>query len=264
MKWKKLTAAAVVTVMAATFVTGCGSQQDKKSDTAVKDKLIVGIDNSFPPFGFHDESGELLEFDMDMAREASERLGMTVEFKPISWGNKEAELKSKNVDVLWNNLSITPEQEKNILFSRPYEKSPQILLVLDNAPIHSKTDLADKIVGTQQGGAGFEAIQSEPDVMSSFKELKQYSDLITSFTDLEEGRVDAIVVDKAVAEYYIKKNGAQLRVIDAGYPDIFFGVGMRKDDTELKTKLDNVLENMHKDGTLTKLSEKWFGIDVSM
>ncbi|MCH4166312.1 MAG: amino acid ABC transporter substrate-binding protein [Megasphaera sp.] len=265
MKWEKLAAAAMAAVMTAAFVTGCGGQQqNKQTDNASKDKIVIGLDDNFPPFGFHDESGELVGFDIDMAKEAGKRLGMTVEFKPIDWDSKETELKSKKIDAIWNGLSITPEREKNILFSRPYENGPQILLVLDNSPIQSKADLAGKVVGTQQGSTGLEAIQSEPEVMNSFKELKQYSDNVTSFMDLEVGRIDAVVVAKTSAGYFMKKNGAKFRIIDVGYPDIPSGVGMRKDDTELKAKLDKVLEDMHNDGTSTKLSEKWFGIDVSM
>lgn len=264
MKWEKLAVAAAAAVMVAAFITGCGGQQNNTGTNEKKDKIVIGLDDNFPPFGFHDESGELVGFDIDMAKEAAKRLGMEVEFKPIDWDSKETELKSKKIDAIWNGLSITPEREKNILFSRPYENGPQILLVLDSSPIQSKADLAGKVVGTQQGSTGLEAIQSEPEVMNSFKELKQYSDNVTSFMDLEVGRIDAVVVAKTSAGYFMKKNGAKFRIIDVGYPDIPSGVGMRKDDTELKAKLDKVLEEMHQDGTSQKLSEKWFGMDVSM
>ena len=189
---------------------------------------------------------------------------MEVEFKPIDWDSKETELKSKKIDAIWNGLSITPEREQNILFSRPYENGPQILLVKNDSPIQGKADLAGKIVGTQQGSTGLEAIEAEPELRDSFKELKQYSDNVTSFMDLEVGRIDAVVVAQTTAAYFIKKNNAPFRIIDVGYPDIPSGVGMRKDDTELKAQLDKVLEDMHNDGTSKKISEKWFGIDVTM
>ena len=109
-----------------------------------------------------------------------------------------------------------------------------------------------------------EAIEAEPELRDSFKELKQYSDNVTSFMDLEVGRIDAVVVAQTTAAYFIKKNNAPFRIIDVGYPDIPSGVGMRKDDTELKARIDKVLEDMHNDGTSKKISEKWFGIDVTM
>lgn len=263
MEWRKYAAAGMAALLTATFVAGCGAdKQTDKGATAQKGKIVIGLDDNFPPFGFHDESGELVGF--DMAKEASKRLGMEVEFKPIDWDSKETELKSKKIDAIWNGLSITPEREKNILFSRPYENGPQILLVKNDSPIQGKADLAGKIVGTQQGSTGLEAIEAEPELRDSFKELKQYSDNVTSFMDLEVGRIDAVVVAQTTAAYFIKKNNAPFRIIDVGYPDIPSGVGMRKDDTELKARIDKVLEDMHNDGTSKKISEKWFGIDVTM
>ena len=137
-------------------------------------------------------------------------------------------------------------------------------MVKNDSPIQGKADLAGKIVGTQQGSTGLEAIEAEPELRDSFKEMKQYSDNVTSFMDLEVGRIDAVVVAQTTAAYFIKKNNAPFRIIDVGYPDIPSGVGMRKDDTELKARLDKVLEDMHNDGTSKKISEKWFGIDVTM
>lgn len=263
--WQKYAAIGMTAVLAAGLMTGCGS--DKKTEQGAsgeKNKIVIGLDDNFPPFGFHDESGELVGFDIDMAKEAAKRLGIEVEFKPIDWDSKETELNSKKIDAIWNGLSITPEREKNILFSRPYENGPQILLVRADSPIQGKADLAGKIVGTQQGSTGLEAINQEPELRDSFKELKQYSDNVTSFMDLEVGRIDAVVVAKTTAAYFMQKNKTNFRIIDVGYPDIPSGVGMRKDDTALKAKLDKVLEDMHNDGTSQAISEKWFGIDISM
>ena len=254
---------AVLTLVLALGFAGC-KKNDKTDWDYIADKgeLVIGI-TYFRPMNYM-ENGELVGFDIDMAKEASKRLGMEVEFKPIDWDSKETELKSKKIDSIWNGLSITPEREQNILFSRPYENGPQILLVKNDSPIQGKADLAGKIVGTQQGSTGLEAIEAEPELRDSFKELKQYSDNVTSFMDLEVGRIDAVVVAQTTAAYFIKKNNAPFRIIDVGYPDIPSGVGMRKDDTELKARIDKVLEDMHNDGTSKKISEKWFGIDVTM
>ncbi len=262
MNWKIIAAVGAAAVITA-GIAGCGG--DGKDNAAAKrDKIIIGLDDNFPPFGFHDESGELVGFDIELAKEASKRLGIPVEFKPIDWDSKETELTSKRIDAIWNGLSITPEREKNILFSRPYQNGPQILLVRKDSPIQGKADLAGKIVGTQMSSTGLEAINAEPELRDSFKELKQYSDNVTSFMDLELGRIDAVVVAKTAAGYFIKQNNADFRIIDVGYPDIPSGVGMRKDDTELKAMLDKVIEDMYNDGTSKAVSEKWFGIDVTV
>lgn len=264
MGWKRYAAFAVVGVVLAGVLAGCGQDKTAAGGQQKRAKIVIGLDDNFPPFGFHDESGELVGFDIDMAKEASRRLGMEVEFKSIDWDSKEAELKSKNIDAIWSSLSITPDREKNILFSRAYENGPQILLVRSDSTIRGKADLAGKIVGTQQGSTGLEAIDAEPELKNSFKELKQYSDNVTSFMDLEVGRIDAVVVAKTTAGYFMKKNKADFRIIDVGYPAVPSGVGLRKEDTALKEKLDRVLEEMHNDGTAQKLSEKWFGMDITV
>ena len=82
--------------------------------------------------------------------------------------------------------------------------------------------------------------------------------------DLEVGRIDAVVVAKTTAAYFMQKNKANFRIIDVGYPDIPSGVGMRKDDNVLQDKLNDVLKQMTEDGTMTKLSDKWFGEDITI
>ena len=160
MNWKKALAAGTLAVAAVTMIAGCGGNTDKQAAQKLPDKIVIGLDDNFPPMGFRDDSGQLVGFDIDLAQEASKRLGIPVEFKPIDWDSKETELKSKKIDAIWNGLSITPEREKNILFSRPYENGPQILLVKNDSPIQGKADLAGKIVGTQQGSTGLEAIEA--------------------------------------------------------------------------------------------------------
>lgn len=263
MNWKACATMGLIVAAASVLLTGCGNSGEGAA-TAQKNKIVIGLDDNFPPFGFHDESGALVGFDIDLAKEAAKRLNMDVEFKPIDWDSKETELQSKNIDAIWSGLSITPEREQNILFSRPYQNGPQILLVRKDSPIQGKADLAGKIVGTQQSSTGLEAINAEPELKATFKELKEYPDNVTSFMDLEVGRIDAVVVAKTTAAYFMKKNKADFRIIDVGYPAVPIGVGLRKDDTALKEKLDKVLEEMHQDGTSTKISEKWFGMDVSM
>ena len=121
-------------------------------------KVVVGLDDNFPPMGFRDANNQIVGFDIDMAKEASKRLGMEVEFKPIDWSAKEAELNGKRVDVLWNGLTITEERKKNISFTAPYMANHQIIVVGTASPIKLKADLAGKVVGAQDGSSATDAI----------------------------------------------------------------------------------------------------------
>ena len=94
MNMKKWILAATIMTMTAMLATGCGSDS-AKSEQKLPDKVIIGLDDNFPPMGFRDESGNLVGSDIDLAKEAAKRLGIEVEFKPIDWDSKEAALKSK-------------------------------------------------------------------------------------------------------------------------------------------------------------------------
>ncbi len=113
MNWKKMMAVGLAAVSMMVFVTGCGSDT-KTANTELPKKIVIGLDDSFPPMGFKDDKGEIVGLDIDMAKEAAKRAGMEVEFKAIDWSSKEAELKSKKIDALWNGLTVSPEREKNI------------------------------------------------------------------------------------------------------------------------------------------------------
>ena len=133
MKLKRLLSAGLTAVLAAALLTGCGGDNVKSSGSGETasggGKIVVGLDDNFPPMGFKDENNDITGFDVDLAKEASKRLGREVEFKGIDWSSKEAELKSGRVDVLWNGLDITEKRKENMLFSDPYMDNRQIIFV---------------------------------------------------------------------------------------------------------------------------------------
>lgn len=251
---KKLIAIMMVVLLAGMLVAGCGGTQKKK--------VVVGLDDNFPPMGFRDDKNNIVGFDVDMAKEAAKRLGMEVEFKPIDWNSKEAELNGKRVDVLWNGLTITEKRKENILFTNPYMENRQIIVVAANSPLKNKADLAGKVVGTQEGSSSVEAIEKDAATMKSFKELKKYSDNVAALMDLKTGRLDAVVVDEIVGRYYIAKKPGEYNVLTENFGFEEYGVGLRKDDKELLAKLQKALDEMKKDGTSAKISKQWFGEDI--
>lgn len=126
----------LASVALAALLAACGKTEPAASTApaaapapAAVVKLVVGLDDNFPPMGFRDEKNELVGFDIDMAREAAKRAGLEVEFKPIDWSAKEAELSGKRVDALWNGLTITEERKQNIAFTAPYMENHQIIVV---------------------------------------------------------------------------------------------------------------------------------------
>lgn len=251
---KKWLCTVLALLMVGLLVAGCG--------TAGKKKIVIGLDDNFPPMGFRDDKNQIVGFDVDMAKEAAKRLNMEVEFKPIDWNSKEAELNGKRVDVLWNGLTITEKRKENIAFTKPYMENHQIVIVNADSSVKNKADLAGKMVGTQDGSSSVEAIEAEPAVMKSFKELKKYGDNVAALMDLKAGRLDAVVVDEVVGRYYISKKPGEYQVLKDSFGAEEYGVGLRKDDKELLEKLQQALDEMKKDGTSAKISQTWFGADI--
>ncbi len=265
---KKLISLWMIALAAGALLLGCDSKKEEKAAAApapatppAVSKIVVGLDDNFPPMGFRDEQNQLTGFDIDLAKEAAKRLGVEVEFKPIDWSAKEAELNGKRVDVLWNGLTITEKRKENIAFTTPYLKNRQIIVVTAASPIKSKADMDGKVIGVQEGSTAVEAVEKDP-ASKTFKELKKFGDNVTALLDLTAGRLDAVVVDEVVGRYYVAKKPTEYVVLDDDFGDEEYGVGVRKDDAELLAKLQKAMDEMKQDGSAAKIAEKWFGKDI--
>ena len=253
-------------LMAAVLLVGCSKKEEatvaEKPAAAPVAAIVIGLDDNFAPMGFRDEKGELVGFDIDLAKEAGKRLGAEVSFKPIDWNAKEAELKGQRIDVLWNGLTITEERKANILFSSPYLENHQVIIVTEKSPIKTKAGLAGKIVGVQDGSSAVEAIQKDEAVTKSIKEIKKFGDNVTALMDLSAERLDALVVDEIVGRYYVAKKPGEYRVLDENFGTEEYGVGTRTDNIKLMAELERVLKDMKADGSAAAISTKWFGKDI--
>ena len=260
---KKLFLALSLAIFTLATVAGCGGGG---TEQAADKPIVVGLDDNFPPMGFRDEANAIVGFDVDLAKEATTRLGVPVEFKAIDWSSKEAELASHRVDVLWNGLDITEKRKENMLFSNPYMDNRQIIFVTKGNPndIKTEADLAGKVIGTQSGATTQDYIESNADFRNSLAEVKYYSDYVSAFLDLQNGRLDAVVGDEIVGRYQISKSDDTIEAVPVAVgPVSEFGIGFAKDNQALKDKVQKVLDEMKKDGTTAKISEKWFGADIT-
>ena len=279
---KRFVSAALAAVMALSM-TACGSSNSAAETTAADTEaaesqaeettaeeakttdggtLIVGFDQDFPPMGFVGDDGEYTGFDLELAQEVANPLGLEYKAQPIAWDSKDMELESGNIDCIWNGFTMTG-REDDYTWTEPYMANQQVFVVANDSDISSQADLAGKIVEVQADSSAEAALKEAPELTATFKELLTTADYNTAFMDLEQGAVDAIAMDVIVAGYQIQQRNADFKILDDSLSEEEYGVGFKKGNTELRDKVQSTLEEMAEDGTLQEVSEKWFSKDVT-
>lgn len=237
-------------------VVGCSKKEVKNEN-----EIIVGYDNTYFPMGYLDDNGDTVGFDVDLAKETFKRLNMNVKFQSIDWSMKETELNSGNIDAIWNGYSLTEERKKKVSYTDAYMKNSQLIVTLKDSSIKNKDDLKGKVVGTQQGSAGQEALEKDTKVLNSLDGSPILYDTFDKvFRDLDAGRVDAIVGDETLVKYYINKKGEkEYKILNDNFGNEDYVVAFRKDDTELRDKVNNTINEIKEDKTFDEIYNKWFG-----
>ncbi len=235
------------------------------SASSTGNKLTVGFDQDFPPMGFVGEDGEYTGFDLELAAEAAKRLKKDIVYQPIAWDSKDAELDAGTIDCIWNGFTISG-REDSYTWSDPYMKNSQVFVVKKNSGIRTAADLEGKIVEVQADSSAEAALNegANESLTATFAVLQTTPDYDTAMMDLDMGTVDAIAMDSTVAEYKITSGGMDLVVLDEPFASETYGVGFKKGNTALRDEINNTLKEMAADGTLKKISEKWFGTDVTI
>ncbi|QEA32194.1 amino acid ABC transporter substrate-binding protein [Secundilactobacillus malefermentans] len=276
---KKITAklikgfALLAIVLSATIMTGCSQvgkradQQDNWSKINKAKKVTVGLDDSFVPMGFRQKSGNLVGYDVDLARAVFKLYHIKVSFQTIDWSMNATELKNGTIDLIWNGYTKTPEREKKVAFSTTYLRNNQTLVSLRKDKIKSLKDMKGKSLGVQTGSSGANDISTYPSLLKNRIKGNQpilYDSFTNAFIDLNAGRIQGLLIDSTYADYYVKHEAdpSKYRIISTPFPKEEFGVGLRKSDTTLKRKIDDGLKVLAKNGTLNSINKKWFGNDV--
>ena len=242
-------------LMSVAMLAGCGQDAGKT--------FTVGFDAEFPPYGYKDESGEYVGFDLDLAAEVCERKGWELVKQPIDWDSKDMELSAGTIDCIWNGFTMNGREEQ-YTFSVPYVDNSQVFVVAEDSGIATKADLAGKVVGVQKESSALAALEEEEnaDLMNSFASLNQYADYNTAFMDLEAGAIDALAMDIGVANYNINQRESGFVVLEDQLASEQYAIGFLLGNTELKDEVEKTLLEMVDDGTFMEIAEKYadFGL----
>lgn len=242
------------------------SKTAKKGDVKNTDQnLIVGFDQNFPPFGYLDSNGNFTGFDLELAQEAANRMKVELVLQPIDWETKDLELSAGTIDCIWNGFSVNG-REKNYTFSDSYMNNAQVFVVRKNSGIEDEQGLAGKVVDVQKESSAETALNSkeEETLKNSFAQLNQVADYNTAMMDLESGAVDAVAMDKFVALDQMKNKPDKFQILNEQISSEQYAVAFLKGNTQLRDQVNSVLHEMDTDGTFAKISQKYFGENVSI
>ena len=230
--------------------------------------ITVGFDNTFVPMGFEEKNGNYAGFDIELAKYVSKKLGITVHFQPIDWDMKETELQNGTIDAIWNGYSATDERREKVAFTIPYMQNTQILVVKKTSGIHSVEDMAGKVLGAQNGSSGMLDFEEHPEVLKNRVkggDADQYQSVNEAIIDLKNDRIDALLIDRVYADYYLTTEGIadEYDTIPSGFESESFAVGVRPADKKLLEALNKAFKELYQEGIFQQISQKWFGEDVA-
>lgn len=230
----------------------------------VKDagQFILGLDATFKPMGYTDENGEIVGFDIDVAKEVCNRLGVKLVKQPINWDTLTTDLNVGKCDCVWNGLSINEERQEKMNLSEPYMKNAMVFVVKGDSTVAKMDDLKGKKISVQNGSSAQTILEN-----SAIKDDITISPIATNveaLQQLELGVVDAVFLDEVVADYEIKNSGKDYMKLAEGLEEEQYAIAFRKNDQALRDAVQKTLGEMKADGKLGEISTKWFGSDITI
>ena len=238
------------------LVMGCFVSCKKENE------FTVGFDAEFPPYGYKDDNGEYVGFDLSLAEEVCKRNGWTLKKQPIDWDSKDMELKSGTIDCIWNGFTINGREDL-YTWSKAYVDNSQVVIVKAKSGIETLDDLKGKVVIVQTDSSalaaftGDNATEENKALCAEFKELQQVSDYNSAFMSLEAGIADAICMDMGVANYQLAQRGNGFKMLEKSVSTELYGIGFKLGNTELRDQVQKTLDEMLADGTFAEIAEEW-------
>ncbi|MFC4772207.1 amino acid ABC transporter substrate-binding protein [Enterococcus hermanniensis] len=273
MKMKKFVLG-MVAVAALVTLAACGSKKEASDTnswkTIEKDKKVtIGLDDTFVPMGFKDDDGKIVGFDVDLAKAVFKEYGIEAKFQPIDWSMKENELDNGTIDLIWNGYTVTKSREKKVLFSDPYAQNEQVLVTKKDSGITDAKGMKGKVLGAQEGSSGYEDFNNQAAVLKDNvkdNDATLYASFNEAMIDLENNRIDGLLIDKVYADYYLKQANKidNFNIFNVGYKNEDFAVGARKGDKELVSKINSAFKKLQDSGQYAEISKKWFGEELTL
>jgi L-cystine transport system substrate-binding protein len=260
-KWLRHGLVYLLGLMVVVQLTGCSVQTDGDLLSQIKERgtIRIGTEGTYKPFSFHDpKTNQLTGFDVEVAQEVAKRLGVKAEFVEIPWDGLLTSLQTGKIDMVANQVGIKPERQEKFDFSKPYTISyAQLVVHQDNQTIRTIEDIKGKKAGqTPTSNYGKMAEEHGAQIVA-------YEDMMGAMQDVAAKRIDLSLNDKLAIAEMLKNNDLPLKVIDIQSDRAESAFPVQKGNADLVKAINKALDEMEKDGTLAKISKKWFGTDVT-
>jgi cystine transport system substrate-binding protein len=247
-------------VLGFTLASVTAHAQDLLDTVKQRGTLQIGLEGTYPPFDSKDSKGELVGYDVDVAKAVAAKLGVKPVFVTTEWSGIIAGLKAGKYDVIVNQVGITPQRKESLDFSQPYTYSAAQLIQRknDTRAFKSLDDLKGHKVGVSLGSNYNDMAKAVAGV-----QVATYPGAPEELSDLAAGRIDAALNDHLMLAYLLKTAPLPLRTGAIVGDPSEMGIPFNKGNPQFAQALDGAISALKKDGTLAKISQKWFGIDVS-
>ena len=248
---------AVLAVSVCFGLTACGASEIGTGDG----KLIIGY-TVYPPMNYTDENNEFVGFDTELAKAVCEMLQVEYEFKEINWNNKVTALDSKEIDVVWNGMTINDELKQAMSITSPYLENKQVIVCkTEDAALFSADapkkglDRENLEILAETSSAGDQTIT---DLGLEFTKVNAQKDVLI---EIKSGTNKVAVIDKLMADVLVGPDSANpdLTYVDVDFPIEYFGIGFRKTDTATMLAVEKAIELLKENKTFDTLLAKYFG-----
>ena len=251
---KTIKIAGIVLILSTAVVFAAGQKEAANT-------ISFAGSGGYPPFNYMTDSGDVIGFDVDVAQEIANRLGKTLEYRTTAWDGIIEGLRAKRYDGILGSMGITPQRQEIVDFSIPYYYSGPQLIVRKDSGISGVQDLSSRSNIGLVTGTTF-----EDDAADLGVQVKLYEDDNQTLLELLNGRIDGVLTDRIVGLNAIGslRGGDNLTLVGSVLRTERMGIAFHKDSVNLRNQVDQILVDMHADGTLTQISQKWFmGEDIT-
>jgi ABC-type amino acid transport/signal transduction systems, periplasmic component/domain len=249
------------TIMALVLIlTGCSSNKSSNNDTKTKGTLTIGLEGTYAPYSYR-ENGKLKGFEVELGKDLAKEMGLKAKFVPTKWDSLIAGLNSNTFDVVLNNVAINPSREKQYIFAKPYIYSKAALITKKDSSIKSVDDIKGKKFAEGTGTDNYnKAKKYDATIVPS-------SDFQSTMSMIDQGRVEGTINTKEAFltwEKDHKDTDLKYQVIpDSKIKNSRIAPIFNKKSTHLRNRVNKAMDKLYKDGTMKRLSNKYFGEDIT-